>query len=492
MKIRCCAAIFLALPLGASSQLYSNLSAGLPIPGANSQAMDVRAADLDSDGDLDLVMANEGKPNNILFNDGAGNFTNAAAGWLPQENHDSEDVAIADLDGDGDLDLVFCSEDDIVLGGTNVHEFYLNDGTGHFTTASYQPPDSEANAVIAADLTGDGLPDLLFGNKGPEFFLRNNGDGSFTDESTQRIPAFNDTTQDLLLFDANGDGNPDLMAGNEDVNRLYLNDGTGHFTDATDTHLPQGLNTETRKLATADVDADGDLDLFLANVRFIQTKDPQNRLLLNDGTGHFADATATNLPADGDDTLDGIFEDVDYDDDPDLVLANANLQVPSPQKVYLNNGFGNFEDSPMVLPGSFVTPALGVIAAELTGDGVQDLFFCVRNLNGSASQRALFFKHNGLSPSIFESTAKGEWSLFPNPSHTGDVMLKGALPDGVTIVLVTADGREVSPISPKKEGETLWRLPLGEGREAGLSSGLYYVCLRHAADGCVAMLRLYS
>jgi hypothetical protein len=490
MNLKTCTACLLFLPFCAGAQFYTNLSSSLPIPGANAQSMDLRAADLDGDGDLDLVFANEGKPNNMLINNGAGSFTNAANGWLPQEVHDSEDVAIADFDGDGDLDLVFCSEDDVTLGVTNVHEFYLNDGTGHFTVAAYQPPDSEANAVITADLTGDGLPDLLFGNNGPEFFLKNNGDGTFSDESTTRIPAFDDTTQDLLLCDVDGDGDLDLVAGNEDNNRLYFNDGTGHFSDSTTTHLPQNLNTETRKVSAGDIDNDGDLDLFLANVRFIPTKNPQNRLLLNDGTGHFTDATATQLPTDGDDTLDGIFEDVDYDDDLDLVLANANLQVNSPQKIYLNDGAGYFTNTPNLLPGNIITPALGVIAADLTGDGVRDLFFCVRNLNGSAAQRALFFKHTDLPSATAEAATMGKWSLSPNPSDSGDVLLKGKLPKDAKLVLVTTDGKEIGAIVPQKVDEALWRLPLETGLAAGLRSGLYFVCLRSAAGGCVAMLRL--
>ncbi|MFN0177073.1 MAG: FG-GAP repeat domain-containing protein, partial [Saprospiraceae bacterium] len=293
----------------ATAQLYTNTSANLPDNGAKGASMDVRAADLDSDGDLDIVLANEFQPNTILLNNGTGIFTNTSAGNLPQKVHDSEDVAIADFNGDGKLDLVFCSEDDVTLGLTKVHEFYLGNGQDAFTETSFQLPDSESNAVVSVDISGDNLPDLLFGNKGSNGVLVNNGDGTFTAENN-RIPQVNRTTQDLALADVDADGDLDLFEGNENGNLLHLNDGTGHFIDMTTELLPQNLNIETRKVTFGDVDSDNDLDVFLSNVAFIQGKDRQNRLFLNDGTGHFSDATATRLPIDNDHTIDAIFEDV--------------------------------------------------------------------------------------------------------------------------------------------------------------------------------------
>ena len=101
--------------------------------------MDVEAADIDGDGDPDIIIANEFQPNVILINDGSGRFTNESAKRIPQPVHDSEDIAVADFDGDGDLDIVFVSEDDFV------HEYYLNDGTGIFSDVGNRLPLSEAN-----------------------------------------------------------------------------------------------------------------------------------------------------------------------------------------------------------------------------------------------------------------------------------------------------------------------------------------------------------
>ncbi|MDX1913862.1 MAG: VCBS repeat-containing protein, partial [Saprospiraceae bacterium] len=188
----------------ASAQIYTDASANLPTS-ASGANMDVRAADLDGDGDPDLVFAREFQANFLLRNNGAGVFTNGTTGNLPQEIHDSEDVAIADFNGDGHLDLVFCSEDDVTQGWSDVHEYYLGDGTGKFVAAVYQIPDSEANAVITTDLNSDGFPDLLLGNKGVPTVLINNGSGLFTVENN-RAPAPQRTTQDLAMIDVDGDG----------------------------------------------------------------------------------------------------------------------------------------------------------------------------------------------------------------------------------------------------------------------------------------------
>ncbi|MEM8907670.1 MAG: VCBS repeat-containing protein, partial [Bacteroidota bacterium] len=229
--------LYLMICPALSAQVYLDASANLPNAAAMGASMDVQAADLDADGDLDIVLANEFQGNTILWNDGTATFSSTASA-LPQMVHDSEDVAIADFDQDGDLDLFFCSEDDVDLGGQNVHEYYWNDGTGQFTVAPYQAPDSKANALLAADLNNDGFPDLIFGNIGQNRILINQQNGFFADETLTRLPSFFDSTQDLQLGDLDGDEDLDLIVGNEDGNRLLINDGTGQFADETISRLP--------------------------------------------------------------------------------------------------------------------------------------------------------------------------------------------------------------------------------------------------------------
>jgi pimeloyl-ACP methyl ester carboxylesterase len=348
---------------------YRDATNQLPEWGAKNPSMDVKAVDIDQDKDLDIVLANEFKPNTILLNDGKGNFTDASGQRLPQVTHDSEDVVTEDLDGDGHLDLLFCSEDD------KVHEFYLNDGKGFFKESAFKFPNSEANAVIAGDVNQDGRQDVLFGNNGQNTVFINGGKGFFKDETATRLPQSNKVTQDLALLDIDRDGDLDLFEANEDGNALYQNDGKGHFKDLS-ANLPTGADLETRKVAFANIDRDGDLDLFLANVNFRGTKNPQNRLYLNNGKGVFADVTAKQLPTDTDHTIDAIFEDVNRDGAPDLVIANV---FGGAIKIYLNNGRGFFADeTKQVMGKEYVRDSLGVIACDLNNDGLRDLYFCDR------------------------------------------------------------------------------------------------------------------
>ena len=362
--------------------LYTDASDNLPELGARKTSMDVKGVDIDQDGDLDIVLANEFQPNSILINNGKGMFTDESEQRLPHVIHDSEDVAMADFNGDGLVDLVFCSEDD------KVHEYYLNKGKGFFEVAPYKLPDSEANAVITLDLNNDKKPDLVLGNNGQNTVLINKGDGTFNIENN-RIPNANKVTQDVAAADIDNDGDLDLFEANEDGNTLLSNNGKGFFTDISKTHLPNDLNIESRKASFADVDNDGDLDLFLSNVQFRQGKDIQNRLYINDGKGHFMNETDKRIPKDTDHTIDAIFEDVNKDGFKDIIVANV---FGGSIKIYINNGKGEFkDDSESILGKKYLRDALGVIAADLNGDGKKDLYICDRfNPNQNKKDLLLF------------------------------------------------------------------------------------------------------
>ena len=361
------------LPPAAADTTYAlrdRTATHLPSGVLNGRSMDARPGDVDGDGDLDLVIATEFGQNRLLLNDGAGSFSDATAGRLPTASRDSEDIALADFDGDGDLDLLFVSEDD------QTNEFYLNDGSGTFAEASDRlPTTGTTNGVLAADLDGDGDLDVVLGNAGQNVFWENDGSGQFTDATAARLPAASDITQDLEAGDVDGDGDLDLIVGNEDDNRLLLNDGTGVFTEATAGRLPlsPGLE-ETREADFGDVDADGDLDLVFANVSFQPGKNRQNRLLLNDGAGVFADETADQLPQATLHTGDADLIDLDGDGDLDLLFANA---FGGGFQALTNDGTGHFTDATStLLPSLPVTDGIDSEAADFNGDGRLDLYFC--------------------------------------------------------------------------------------------------------------------
>ena len=181
-------------------------NANIPVAATGINSMDVESLDVDEDGDLDLIIAGEYRRNLLLFNDGNGVFTEDPNRLFPEKNtndgfsgEDSEDIAFADFNQDGIMDIIFVSED-----STN-HELLLNDGNGNFTFTSYDFPPSNGNAVVILDLNNDNYPDIIIGNTGQNHVYINNQDLTFTQDNS-RWPSNTEGTQDFKLLDLDNDG----------------------------------------------------------------------------------------------------------------------------------------------------------------------------------------------------------------------------------------------------------------------------------------------
>jgi len=361
-----------------SPALYRDAtSTNLPVRALSGLSMDARPADFDGDGDLDVLIAHEHRPNILLLNDGSGVFSNASD-RLPDANRDSEDIGVADFDRDGDLDVVIVSEDD------QINELYFNDGSARFTDEGARlPTTGTSNAVQVFDINGDGAADILIGNNGQNVALINDGTGRFTERTTQRLPALNDATQDLELGDVDGDGDLDLLVGNEDRNRLLINDGTGVFTDESAARIPVRSTSEiTREADFGDVDGDGDLDILFANTSGFESAghDQQDRLLINDGLGFFTDETAERLQGSDSRSFEGDLIDLDGDGDLDVITGNLGRGgTLEPYRVFVNDGTGRFtEGTDDVLPGGIVGAGFDVEQADYDRDGHLDLYLADR------------------------------------------------------------------------------------------------------------------
>jgi len=392
-RLLCACAALLATPAAAAPWFADATASHLPAKGSvGANSMDVESADLDGDGDLDLVVPQEFLLNKVLLNDGRGRFTDASSslpaltpaevqGGPPLPGHDSEDVSIADFDRDGVLDILIVSEDDIRFGRTPAHEFYRGLGGGRYARVLGQVPDTEANAVAHADVDRDGDLDLLVVGAGQDRLLIGDGGGGFRDETDQRLPREAATGQDGVFADVDGDRDLDIVLGVEGGHFLWINDGAGRFADETAQRLPVAGFVEARKVEPGDVDGDGDLDLYLSHVGW-QGKAPADALLINDGRGRFTRAGPDRLPPDAETTLDGRFADLDGDRDLDLVRANfGSVQILA------NDGRGSFRDvTAEALPAPLNGPAIGVEIADFDQDGRLDLYIAMRAANSQDAE----------------------------------------------------------------------------------------------------------
>ena len=350
-------------------------------PGIRASAL----ADLNGDGHVDRVEAVIGYPsaqNGLWFGNGQGSFENRTASHFPKDSDSSFDVALGDIDGDGDIDIAFANY------GQNT--LYLNDGTGRFQDITFTnlPRDNANSTALAfADIDGDKDLDLLIANvNAPNLLLLNNGKGKFTRAQTTAFPKDTDETRDLKLADLDGDGDLDLILVNGihrltgstgQQNRIYKNDGKGRFIDITASALPK-LADSSSSVDAADVDGDGDLDIFVGNTDWNFVGGKQNRLLLNDGKGRFTDASTSRIPLDLDATWACQFADFDMDGDPDLLMWNfsiKNMVKPIARSYLENDGKGFFTDKTSLRFGAFflANPFPLPVAVDLDRDGDLDI-----------------------------------------------------------------------------------------------------------------------
>lgn len=344
--------------------------------------------DVDRDGDLDIVVSLERGVNRLYLNDGKGRLTHKP-GAFGNVQHDSEHVRAADFDGDGNVDVVFVAEED------EAHQLFLGDGRGGFTDASDRlPATSQGNALAVGDVDGDGRPDIVVGSTGEVgqaagdpvrparnlLFLNDpRRPGHFIDASRSHLPQGNDQAEGIALADMDGDGDLDMVvASPHHANRLLINDGSGRFRDASD-RLDLRVPLETRDVKVVDVDGDGRKDIVFFNLTSNNggwVKDPQTRLLIDDGTGRYRDETEARLPAHRFSSWAGTVVDFNGDGAPDLLVGAIQVPgfVPLQLRAWQNDGGGRFRDVTLdVVPGITVGRSWNMGQGDLDGDGKPDI-----------------------------------------------------------------------------------------------------------------------
>lgn len=235
--------------------------------------VDVAWGDYDNDGDLDLAAANTATTlgavpspadyrNRIYRNEGW--EMGKTAVWSSPEAEFSLDTAWADLDNDGDLDLVVANGD---FDQGQPSRTYRNDSVALGDSAAWSST-ARANsfAIVWADIDSNGSLDLLVGNGGRAIsqtnrFYRNLA-GQLLADDLAWPNLISDTTTSLAVADIDGDFDLDLVVGNNDQpNRLYRNENGVLLPDPTWEVTAPG----TTAVAWADIDNDGDLDLAISS-----------------------------------------------------------------------------------------------------------------------------------------------------------------------------------------------------------------------------------
>ena len=255
----------------ASSFVTHTLDHITTVPGGNEVRMfeanggGVGLGDLDNDGDLDIVLANHAGPNSILWNEGGLQFRKEALG-----EGEARAVTLVDVDADGLLDIVFSRR-------VSAPNFWHNEGDGKFALELLPGIDKPLYALNWADLDGDGDLDLvgasydaaLLTEFGQEF-LESGKAGVYVylndgERFTETKLADNAQALTLILTDLNEDGRPDIWVGNDFAvpDRVFLNTPEGWQTDdsfAATTH-------STMSLETGDLDNDGGAEIFATDMK---------------------------------------------------------------------------------------------------------------------------------------------------------------------------------------------------------------------------------
>ncbi len=281
------------------------------------------------------------------------------------------DSALIDFDGDGDLDLV-------ILQGyapptypetrTRLRAFRNNRGTFVDATDAVLGNVTMAGPrhMFVGDFNRDGRPDLFVAEAGTDIapfpggqsklFIQS-ADGRLVDETATRLPQRPSYTHNCAAADIDGDGDLDLYMGNVwggDVGpRFYINNGSGFFTEATDRIPADIANRAPGSVFTSclllDVNRDGFPDLILGGADA-----PKNEILINDRTGHYVRDSRYTLPPrlfDPSGTSQTVstvaISTADFNGDgaPDLLLCTTDGYTKSALQLLLNRGDGTFVDA---------------------------------------------------------------------------------------------------------------------------------------------------
>lgn len=355
----------------------------------------VALGDYNADGRIDVYRATNNQPDDLWFNQGDGAFSLGEQRFLIAEY--SSLAEAVDFDRDGSLDVVICSDRGIERGDQEVPppgcKIWLNDGQGNFRIQDLVKAGKSVTKLAVADFNGDRVLDFWaarglrawFGNRPRQdaVILRDfvSGDNKVGENSVTYYGS--DMALDVAAGDLDADGDLDVIIANDDSPVTIWSNG--HHSNSqpmrpTFVATPQSLGDRTvtsNAIELVDVDGDQDLDAFVSNWQY------PNELWLNQGNGLFElsseDFTvfgkAGELSRAG--NLAVSVADVNGDARPDLIGTGISLPIT----VWGNNGQGKFKRMEQVFVGSERdAPArMQIEPGDFNGDGLRDYFVVVND-----------------------------------------------------------------------------------------------------------------
>ncbi len=409
--------------------------AGILDPGINGAG--VAFWDYDQDGDVDVYITNSdsgtehlGLHNRLWENDGTGKFRDVSTErGVANLGGLGRGLSWGDYDNDGDADLVIGNmpnsdaSDDETVPATLYKSLLIETGKPNFENvtraAGLMRADYPRDAIVGgfsstsggiawADYDNDGHLDILYRTTDDDVdqaLFRNNGDGTFTDVTTEagvrvldhEIEA--DGQGSSGWFDFDQDGHLDLLSPNEgSPNNLFHNNGDATFSEVTKNREPPSgvplFNVgDANGVCLGDIDNDGDIDVYFPN------SDQGNRLIRNDlietGAAQFTDITVASGTGDMGGARGCTMADYDNDGFMDIYVNNGGPSnvlfndiadpgfspfvqfyvavEPGHNVLYLNNGDGTFTDATESANADAYNVGVGVASGDVNGDGFPDI-----------------------------------------------------------------------------------------------------------------------
>ncbi|MBS1551646.1 MAG: T9SS type A sorting domain-containing protein [Bacteroidetes bacterium] len=388
-------------------------------------------------------------------------FDNAWYGFntqLGSQPYFMDNGRLADIDNDGDSDVVGSRYFAGFMGTANGFAVLKNEGSGSFSSIPvyYSSPQS-SEFVYSAKLNNDAFQDIIVSNTGNNFsgnsisVFMNQGNGSFGAPVNYFVGG---GPVGIAADDFNGDNKTDIAVatcgsfGSGNTVTILINNGDGTFADPV--LYPAG--SAPYKLSAGKINPDNFIDLAVAN------ENGKVNVLINTGTGNFSNRTEYSFTLSGTGYRPSIkLCDTDNDTDLDILYGNNGLGSAGPEIGLLRNTGGVFS-APETIPTTIFAGAIRDIeAADLNNDGWNDIVTANANARVTDGYQVLLSNGSGGFQTAFRNNAG---------QNTEDAMVGDIDNDGKTDIL-TADSYSMQVTVHKNLGQGVF--PVANLFETGIS-----------------------